>query len=155
MPDTCFFSYDGAEHTTLNFVFCKINNFSDEPDDKPQGMIGDKPFWCAITNSDRGKIFGKVDKDGNCTFAHHGENTTKDFQYVHGPCEKDTSQMKYEMPQPQGSQNDVYSLQWCGVANTEWGLIPGKVHVTLGRDNICFVHDGKGKYSKDYKVIKS
>jgi len=27
--------------------------------------------------------------------------------------------------------------------------------VTLGRDNICFVHDGKGKYSKDYKVIKS
>jgi hypothetical protein len=100
MPDTCFFSYDGAERTTLNFVFCKINNFSDEPDDKPQGMIGDKPFWCAITNSDRGKIFGKVDKDGNCTFAYNGENKTKDFQYVHGPCEKDTSQMKYEMPQP-------------------------------------------------------
>jgi hypothetical protein len=74
--------------------------------------------------------------------------------YVHGPAEKDTSKMKYEQPQPQGSQNDIFSLQWCGVANTEWGQIPGKVHVTLGRDTCYFAH-GSEKPSKDYRVIRS
>jgi hypothetical protein len=63
-------------------------------------MIGDKPYWCAISTSRYGTIPGMADRDGNCTFPYKGEHTTKDFKYVLGQADKDTSKMKYELPQP-------------------------------------------------------
>lgn len=46
---------------------------ADKPDDQPQGMIGNKPYWCAVGVGEGGKVSGMADKEGNCTFAYRGE----------------------------------------------------------------------------------
>jgi hypothetical protein len=63
-------------------------------------MIGDKPYWCAIGKTKFGTIPGMADADGVCTFEYKGKQTTKDFKYVLGQAEKDSTKMKYEQPQP-------------------------------------------------------
>jgi hypothetical protein len=58
-------------------------------------MIGDKPYWCAIANSEKfGKVAGMADKEGNCTFPCYGSQTAKDFKYVLGPAEKKRKAIK-------------------------------------------------------------
>jgi len=62
-------------------------SFSDKPDDKPQGMINDEPWWCAVADTEHGKICGRANRKGDCFVPYFGEKKFTNFKYVLGtPC---------------------------------------------------------------------
>lgn len=98
--DKCYYTYDGKEHSTGNFVLVKSQKLSDKPDDKPQGAEKDKKMWCAVADTANGTICGKADDKGNCWFPRDTEHKTKNFKYVLGPVEGDFKEAT--VPEPQG-----------------------------------------------------
>jgi len=68
--DKCYYSYEGNEYSTKNFILVKSQNLSDKPDDKPQGEEQGKKLWCAVASTPFGTICGKADAEGNCWFPH-------------------------------------------------------------------------------------
>lgn len=84
---------------------------------------GAGPLWCAIANTEHGRIPGKAQGD-TCWYPYAGgEHTTKDFEIV--PIGSKSKKIKCE---PQGQQNDGGGDLWCAIAKTEWGKIPGKAN---------------------------
>eukprot|EP00586_Coscinodiscus_wailesii_P000112 CAMPEP_0172478932 /NCGR_PEP_ID=MMETSP1066-20121228/3153_1 /TAXON_ID=671091 /ORGANISM="Coscinodiscus wailesii, Strain CCMP2513" /LENGTH=480 /DNA_ID=CAMNT_0013238887 /DNA_START=1270 /DNA_END=2712 /DNA_ORIENTATION=+ len=140
---TCWYGYGGEELTTENFKILKYGKISREPLGKPPGEQNDGAgfMWCAIANTENGKIPGKADRDGQCWYTYGGEEIeTDDFRYV---CENPNAR------KPQGWQSDGIGEMWCAVANTEYGPIPGKA-----MDGTCWYSYGGAEYSTDdFEII--
>lgn len=120
---------------------------SKEPKGEAHGhqTDGHGDLWCAVADTNWGKIPGKA-KEGNCWFAYGGvEHLTKNFSYV------SKAAFTFDYP-PQGHQtNEGGGDVWCAVANTQWGMIPGKA-----RDDKCwYSFGGKEHVTKDWTPVKT
>ena len=101
-------------------------------------------LWCAIAETEHGKIPGKA-KGDTCWFSYGGyEHSTKNFRVIRSHKESSECHGK-----SQGCQNDATGDLWCAVANTPHGKIPGKAK----GDTCWYPYGGKEHHTHDFKFI--
>merc|ERR1711904_177747 len=128
---TCWYSYGGKEHNADKFKYVSWDwdaesSSSSSDSDKEEIAPGFQTdgagyLWCAVANTDWGRIPGKA-KDGECWYPYGGrEHTTRDFEYV-----RVRKLKKSPQSHPHGFQQDGAGELWCAIAKSEHGKIPGK-----------------------------
>jgi hypothetical protein len=117
-----FFAHGGHELNTHDSVHIRSQVLSMTPDDKPQGYEGDTKYWSALCfRNEHETVPGKATADGKCWYPYCGQNECNDFLYILGEPEKTFK----EAVGPQGWQYGA-DATWCILANSKFGLIPGK-----------------------------
>lgn len=82
--ENCWYSYGGEEKDTTDFTLVKDGGLSKDQTGAAHGMQldGCGKLWCAVANTEWGRIPGKA-KDGQCWYPYGGEeHETDDFDYV-------------------------------------------------------------------------
>lgn len=135
----CWYSYAGFEYLTQEFlVLSKL---------AAQGCEnGKEELWCGVATSRWGKIPGKITKQNVCVYSYGGcQYETSDFVKIkHQVLVKTLSGQP-----PQGRQTDGAGDQWCAVANTSVGKIPGKA-----QNGTCwYALNGKENTTSDFWYV--
>jgi len=144
---TCWYPYGGEEHTAEKFKYVSWDwdaesSSSSSDSDKEEIAPGFQTdgagyLWCAVANTEHGKIPGKA-KDGTCWYPYGGEeHETSDFDYV-----RVRRLSKHPRCDAQGDQHDGAGELWCAVAKSEHGKIPGKA-----KDGECWYPYGGEEHS--------
>ena len=81
--DTCYYAYGGEEKQSNDFKVIRSGKFSKEPVGRAHGKQHDgEKTWCAIANTQWGRIPGKANHD-TCWYPYDGEeHKTDNFWFV-------------------------------------------------------------------------
>lgn len=110
-------------------------------------------LWLAVAKTKWGTIPGKA-KDQTCWYSYDGEeHRTSDFKWVASSAKVSLIQNDGSGPPPSathlGHQDDGAGKLYGAVAESEWGVIPGKA-----KDNTCwFAYGGEEHFTSDFRWV--
>jgi len=161
----CWYSYDEKEYYTEDFMWVSTvrNNVSKDTSDGSNNQCGAAPFgcqndgagthYCAVANTEWGQVAGKA-KGDTCWYPYGGkEYYTTDFSYLESK-NTATELVQNAGAPPEGAlcagqQSDGEGEHFAAIANTEWGMIPGKA-----KGNRCwYSYDKKEHYTEDFMWV--